>query len=395
MKRILLIIVSIIGALLLSSSACEEIINPEDDGMLIDKIVSPSTTETILSKGNDIQIIIPGGALCEDATFKVEKNSNPPAMNLEKMLLGKNTYKIKITGQTSFNTPIQIVINYSQTILDNNNITAEDVRGLIFENSNWKEATYIIDQTYKKIIISINSPTGKIKKTGDTPLEDGEIIIGDGYTTVDSGQQDDFFKDFTYIKCEIGCGEDIFFYLDSEEETDSGSQFDLGYTSYQNENHKFKVLSKSVSNGKLNIQLEHTSDYYDDNYKSILQIEGDYNKEKFSILKLTETETKTYQEWDDEDKWVDFTRTIVRQIHFKNLIYEDGYTGNPDQYPYMFSLSNDYTTEGNKHFDDKITMIYYELTNRNHKNEVVYIKQLESYSWKTDKPLAMSLSFQK
>jgi len=203
MKRVLYIIVSIIGALLLSSSACEEIINPQDDGMLIDKTVAPSSTETILSKGNDIQIIIPGGALSEDATFKVEKNSNPPAMNLEKMILGKNTYKIKITGQTSFNTAIQIVINYSQSILEEYKLTTDDIRGLIYTNGNWAEATYTIDQTYNKIIISINSPTGKTKQNNDIPLDDGEIIIGDGYSTVDSGTGDNLLKGMNNIFLQV------------------------------------------------------------------------------------------------------------------------------------------------------------------------------------------------
>ncbi len=396
MKRALYILISIIGALLLSSSACEEIVNPKDNyEILIEKTVLPSTSQTVLSHENNISIIIPAGAIDEETNIKVERKSNPPSLHIDKMLLGNNTYKIKISGQTNFNSPIQIIISYSQSILDDNKITADDVRGLIYANGSWAEAEHIIDKANKKIIISIFSPSGKAKQNSDIPLEDGEIIIGDGYTTIDSGQHDDLFKEFTYIKCEIGCGEDIFFYKDSDEETESGSQFNLGFHSYQHENHDFKVLSKSAQNGKLNIQLEHTSDYYDDNYKSVMQIEGDYDKEKFKILKLTETETKNYQEWDDEDKWVDYTSIIVRELHFKDLYYEDSHTGNPDQYPYMFSLSNDYTSEDNKHFDEKITMIYYELTNKNHKDEVIYINQLESYTWKTDKPLAMTLTFQK
>jgi hypothetical protein len=190
MKRLIYIAISVIGALLLSSSSCEEIINPQDEGMLIDKSVSPSTTETVLSHGNDIQIIIPGGALTEDATFKVEKNSNPPAMNIDKMLLGNNVYKIKISGQTDFNAPIQIVINYSQNMLDDNDLTEKDVRGLIYANGTWAIASYTIDPTYKKIIISIDSPLGKAKQNSDIPLTDGEIVIVDGYTTIDQGDKD-------------------------------------------------------------------------------------------------------------------------------------------------------------------------------------------------------------
>jgi hypothetical protein len=194
MKKVIYILISVIGALLLSSSACEEIINPQDDGLLIDKTVSPSTTETILSKGNDIQIIIPGGALSEDATFKVEKNTKPPAMTIDKMILGNNTYKIKISGQSSFNAPIRVVINYSQSKLDDNNLTVDDIRGLIHTNGSWAEATYTLDATNKKIIISINSPSGKAKQNSDIPLTDGEITIGDGYTTIDSGDDDNLLK---------------------------------------------------------------------------------------------------------------------------------------------------------------------------------------------------------
>jgi len=377
---------------LLSSSACEEIINPQDEGLLIDKTVSPSTTETILSKGNDIQIIIPGGALSEDATFKVEKNTNPPAMTIDKMLLGNNFYSIKISGQSSFNSPIKIVINYSQAKLDENDLTEDDIRGLIYTNGSWAEATFTIDPTYKKIIFTLNSPSGKAKSNGDIPFADGEVSLGDGYTTIDSGQHDDYFHDFRYIKCEIGCGEDIFFYLDSDEETESGSQFNLGFHSYQHENHDFKVLSKSVNNGKLNIQLEHTSDYYDDNYKSILMIEADYDKEKFKLLKLTETETKNYQEWDDEDKWVDYTNIIVRELHFKDLYYEDAISS--EDYPYRFDMHN-FSSSSLKALKEKVTYVYYELTNKNHKDEVVYIKQLESYTWDSEEALSLTLTFQK
>ena len=194
MKKILYILVSIIAAILLSSSACEEIINPQDEGLLIDKTVSPSEKETMLAKGNDIQIIIPGGALTEDATFKVEKASNPPEMNMDKMLLGKNVFKINISGQSNFDKPIQIVINYSQSKLDDNDLTDDDVRGLIYKNGSWAEATYTLDKENKKIIISITTPTGKIKSEGDIPHADGDIVIGDGYSIGDSGSQDNLLK---------------------------------------------------------------------------------------------------------------------------------------------------------------------------------------------------------
>jgi hypothetical protein len=196
MKRVLYIAISIIGALLLSSSACEEIINPQDDGLLIDKTLSPSTTETILSHGNDIQIIIPGGALSEDATFKVEKNTKPPAMTIDNIQLGNNVYKIKMSGQAAFNTPILIVINYSQNMLDENNLTQDDVRGLIYANGAWAVANYTIDPTNKKIIFSIGSLTGKIKINEDIPLDNGVVTIGDG---LDHGQYDNLLKSMKKI----------------------------------------------------------------------------------------------------------------------------------------------------------------------------------------------------
>ena len=205
MKNILFLFVAIIiFAGLYSCDEIENAIDPKDD-YLIDKKVAPSETETILTKGNDIQIIIPGGALTEDATFKVEKASNPPEMNMDKMLLGKNVFKINISGQSNFDKPIQIVINYSQSKLDDNDLTDDDVRGLIYKNGSWAEATYTLDKENKKIIISITTPTGKIKSEGNIPLADGEIMIGDGYSMTDSGDKDllvlksDNFQIFTFI----------------------------------------------------------------------------------------------------------------------------------------------------------------------------------------------------
>ncbi len=199
MKKLLaMICISLAGISFYACDEIDKIINPSDD-VLIDITVSPSTTETILSKDNDIQIIIPGGALSEDATFKVEKNTKPPAMTIDKMILGNNTYNIKISGQASFNAPIQIVINYSQSKLDDNSWTSENVKGLIYANGSWAEATHNIDATNKKIIISINSPSGKAKQNNYIPLTDGEITIGDGYTTIDSGDDDNLLKGMKII----------------------------------------------------------------------------------------------------------------------------------------------------------------------------------------------------
>jgi len=198
MKRILYILCSLILALLISSSSCEETVSPQDEVLLIEKTVSPSTTETYLTSGTDITIIIPPGAISEDINVKVSKVKSIPANTLDNTTLGKNCFRISIEGQDNFSLPIIIGIKYDQQVLDDNDISINEVEGLIYKNGNWTISEFFTDETNKMIYFTFDTPTGKIKGNDDIILSDDGIIIVDGYTTVDSGQGD--VKVFTTTK---------------------------------------------------------------------------------------------------------------------------------------------------------------------------------------------------
>jgi hypothetical protein len=179
--------------------SCDETnnVNPSEV-ILIEKTVSPSTSETFLSYGNEITIIVPPGAISEDIKVKVSKVKSIPASTIDNVILGKNCFRISIEGQDNFSLPIIIGINYSQQILDDNDIGINEVEGLIYKNGSWTFTEFFTDEMNKMIYFTFDTPTGKIKDTDDIILSDDGIIIIDGYTTVDSGQGD--VKVFTTTK---------------------------------------------------------------------------------------------------------------------------------------------------------------------------------------------------
>jgi hypothetical protein len=197
MKYFITFLTSALACLLMVG--CDETnnVNPSDE-LLIEQTVSPSTTETYLTSGNDINIIIPPGAISEDIKVKVSKVKSIPSNTLDKITLGKNCFRISIEGQDDFYLPIIIGINYSQQTLDEKGLSVDDVEGLIYSNGNWDFSEFFTDDMDKKIYFTFDTPTGKIKGNDDIILSDDGILIVDGYTTVDSGQGD--VKVFTTTK---------------------------------------------------------------------------------------------------------------------------------------------------------------------------------------------------
>jgi hypothetical protein len=195
--KYLILLISALACLLVVG--CDETnnVNPSDE-LLIEQTISPSTTETYLTSGNDITIIIPPGAISEDIKVKVSKVKSIPANTLDKIILGKNCFRISIEGQDDFYLPIIIGINYSQQTLDEKGLSVDDVEGLIYSNGNWEFSEFFTDDMDKKIYFTLDTPTGKIKGNDDIILSDDGILIVDGYTTVDSGQGD--VKVFTTTK---------------------------------------------------------------------------------------------------------------------------------------------------------------------------------------------------
>jgi hypothetical protein len=192
--------------LLLILTSCDELLNPSSD-YVIEKTVKVSSNEQVFQSGEDIKIIFPANSVKSDFTLKIKKEGSYPTFSIPNAKLGSNTYRIKFSGNTAFATPVKIIINYDKSQITEGKTAAEIIRAYIYANGNWKLATYQLDEPNSKIIISIsNLETPKTSK--DTPefQGDGEIIMGDGYTTVDSGVNDFVLAKYKYLSFIISNG---------------------------------------------------------------------------------------------------------------------------------------------------------------------------------------------
>ena len=189
MKNVLFIF-----AFLLILANCDEIdkiFNPSSDEYLIDKTISVSTTEQVVESDPEFKMIFPANSISGDLTLKIKKEGSYPAFNIPNTKLGSNSYRIKFSGNTAFASPVKIIINYDKSQIPAGKTAAEIIQAYIYANDNWKLATYQLDEPNGKIIISIsNLETPKINKDIPELQGEGEIIIGDGYTSTDTGNND-------------------------------------------------------------------------------------------------------------------------------------------------------------------------------------------------------------
>ena len=192
MKRIILILAFIVVSLLISSSACEEIINPKDDDILVEKTLQPATTEQVVNYGTDITITIPSGTLTRETKFTIKKGENLPAMTLEKMNAGSNAFKVIVSGQQIFSSPVVITINYDESKIPSGQTIDQTVKGLIYKNGVWSIANYTLDKINKKIRIYVTDFKSKIEKSNNPILLDEEstTIFMPGYSQGDQGTGD-------------------------------------------------------------------------------------------------------------------------------------------------------------------------------------------------------------
>ena len=197
MKNILFIIVC-----LLILASCDELLNPSSD-YLIEKSLTPSLEEQVIESGSDFKMIIPANSISGNLEVKVKKESSVPAMSISNLKEGKNFYRIKLSGDTDFLKPVNIIINYDKSAIPTGKTAQESVFGYIYSSGTWKLADYQLDEANGKIIISISSIIGKTNKDEPILLDDGEIIIGDAYTPTDEGQSDHPLAKFKYLNLGI------------------------------------------------------------------------------------------------------------------------------------------------------------------------------------------------
>ena len=200
MKKIIILLV----LLILIGCNDDKITNP--DSTVFEKTVKPSSEEQIIESGSEFKMIFPANSISGNLDVKVKKESSVPAINITNLKAGKNFFKIKFSGDTDFLKPVQIIINYDKSAIPTGKTAQESVFGYIYSSGAWKLADYQLDEPNGKIIISISSILGKINKDEPILLDDGEIIIG-GYTTTDTGQNDDLLEKLKYHRCKLSLGD--------------------------------------------------------------------------------------------------------------------------------------------------------------------------------------------
>ena len=198
---------ALLGLLMIFTS-CDETSKPSSD-YLIEKNLTPSLEEQVIESGSDFKMIIPANSISGNLEVKVKKESTVPAMSISNLKAGKNFYRIKFSGDVDFLKPVNMIINYDKSAISAGKTAQESVFGYIYSSGTWKLADYQLDEANRKIIIIISSIIGKTNKDEPILLDDGEIIIGDAYTTTDTGQGDDLLAKLKYFACKVELGDFI------------------------------------------------------------------------------------------------------------------------------------------------------------------------------------------
>ena len=177
-------------------TSCDELFNsldPKEEYVIEETLDANSLTEKLMD-GDNFSIMINKGTLKEATTFKVKKisSSDAPKCDLPKTELGKNIYKIKVKGQKIFNPTLEIEIKYDDNYLKSKNLTANDIKGLIYIAGEWYVAEITVNTTTKKISFELPAVVLPNKIKSQLLDDETEITICEGYTTTDSGQSDDF-----------------------------------------------------------------------------------------------------------------------------------------------------------------------------------------------------------
>ncbi|MBX3043047.1 MAG: hypothetical protein KIT33_02265 [Candidatus Kapabacteria bacterium] len=193
MKKLFFVII-LSGFCLFSCDEIDNIINPKSE-YLINKTLSHTTDEQIITHGNDLKIIIPGSCLQGELTIKVKNEENPPGFNIQNITLGNNLFNVNFSGNINILKPIQFTINYDESRIKSGANADDVVKGLIFSGGFWKIASYSIDRINKKIVFEIsNLSQPSVNKDIPVLLENDGVVFGDGYSTTDTGNDDNLLK---------------------------------------------------------------------------------------------------------------------------------------------------------------------------------------------------------
>mgnify|MGYP001007742977 CR=1 FL=1 len=184
--KIIIILIALLGFI-----SCNEDgpVNSGSDKTVIEKSLAPSNTDINLSTSDGINITIPADALNSNLDIKVIKLANPPASTDSKLKVGSNVFKISLNGSLNFNDDIVIHIKYDKSKIQSGLTVLNGVKGIVYVNNGWQNVDCDFDIVREEIVIKFN-PQSKINKFKEKLQDENSVIFGDGYTTTDSGQDD-------------------------------------------------------------------------------------------------------------------------------------------------------------------------------------------------------------
>ncbi|MBX3042564.1 MAG: hypothetical protein KIT33_00560 [Candidatus Kapabacteria bacterium] len=238
-KILLLVILSLVFA-----GCPEDGVSPIADEILAEKSLSPSSELQTVISTNDIQVLIPGGSLETNLEITVSKITNPPGFNIDGVVLGKNIYKISMSGKFLSNKYYTVIIKYDKSKVKAGQNPADIVHGAVF-NGNWMQGDYTLNTNSGEILFDYY-PNDDGKSTGDLPRlqNDDEVIFGDAYTTTDTGDSDDLLALLKYLHGNI----QIYDYEDDDISFNFGNYVSKSPLITWNKN-SFTLTSKLIPTG--------------------------------------------------------------------------------------------------------------------------------------------------
>lgn len=298
MFKLILIFLTI---LFVSCDEINKLINPESE-YLIERKIYTSVNDQIIESGNEIKIIIPGKCLKGELELKVKKLNSVDDFNISKTTLGNNIFKINYKGNIEFEKNIQVVINFDKSKIPSGKTASNSVVSYVKLSGKWLKAEFNIDESNSKIIINLSKFVNKIQKSDRLLDSEGEIIIGDGYTTTDEGNQDNLLKGMNryyvrFYSTQYPSSRDMFNNLFSR--TGSSTQLDTIKLSF--DNNKFGVNYDSDPNVDPLTRNPGTGFFY---VYFKLDFKGELEANSSNIKNLTLLNCRKYFSsqygWDDE-----------------------------------------------------------------------------------------------
>ena len=214
------VLILIVTALIAVSCDKDNPINSGSDKIIIDKIINQSDLEQVLESDNNLRIIIPSGIIEDNISIKVTKLAESPANQSSSFIIGNNIFKIVISGILKSGKDIEIRIKYDKSKVKSGSTISESVMGIIYKSNAWIATAYQLDLENEEIVLFYNLSSKSYKDYYELQSSD-DIIFGDAYSTLDSGQNDNdkcdcgWVVDYTNLTKIVAAQGDLVFYVNN------------------------------------------------------------------------------------------------------------------------------------------------------------------------------------